>query len=323
MLKRKLFDYVPESECAERQVRRYSLKWVLKNKGEKVRARLAVREIKKAKSEDERLEPSDVFSAMPPVESLQALVCHVMTERVDRRGRNLVPAVFDVSRAHFYGVCERDVYVEPPSEFHRPGLKAKLNKTMYGTQDASSAWQKLWGEHLRSNGFELGASNPALYRSELVNGFSQGDDFATATAEDQIESFGKLLQEKFDTRRIGMLDAAEHLDKELEVLQRSVRVINSELMEIEADQKHVLQLLEDLGLIQSNIVKTPRAKLSAIKAEAIENSPILEGQQATTFRSGTMRCAHLAQNRLDISETTKCLARVMSKPRVGHMTQLK
>ena len=36
-----------------------------------------------------------------------------------------------------------------------------------------------------------------------------------------------------------MTGAAEHLDKELEVLHRSVRVINNELMEIEADQKLV------------------------------------------------------------------------------------
>ena len=86
VLKQKLFDYVPQSECAERQGRLYSLKWVLKNKGEKVRVRLVVREIKKAKSEDDKLEPSDVFSAMPPVESLKALVSHVMTERVDKRG---------------------------------------------------------------------------------------------------------------------------------------------------------------------------------------------------------------------------------------------
>ena len=93
VLKQKLFDYVPQSECAERQGRPYSLKWVLKNKGEKVRARLVVREIKKAKSEYEKLEPSDVFSAMPPVESLKALVSHVMTERVDKRGRILVLAV--------------------------------------------------------------------------------------------------------------------------------------------------------------------------------------------------------------------------------------
>ena len=111
------------------------------------------------------------MSAIPPVKSLKALVSHVMTEPVDRRGRNLVLAVFDVSIAHFYGMCERDVYVEPPSELHRPGLVAKVDKTTYGTQEASNAWQKLWGEHLRGNGLELGASNPALYRSELVNGF--------------------------------------------------------------------------------------------------------------------------------------------------------
>ena len=243
---------------------------------------------------------------------------------MDKRGRILVLAVFDVSRAHFYGVCERDVYVEPPAELHRPALVAKLNKTMYGTQDASNAWQKLWGEHLRNNGFELGASNPALYRSEHVNGFCLGDDFVTtAAAEDQIEVFGKMLQEKFDTRRIGMIGAAKHLEKKLEVLHRSVREINDELMEIEADQKHVPRLLEDLGLIQGNVVKTPRVKLSATESNAIENSSILEGEQATLFRSGTMRCAYLAQDRADISEAIKCLARGMSKPRTGHMIQLK
>ena len=207
----------------------------------------------------------------------------------------MVFAVFGVSGAHLHGVCERDVYVEPRSEIHRPGLEARLNKTMIGTQDASNGWKKLWREHLRSSGFELVASNPALYRPEL--------------------------QEKFDTRRICMTGAAEYLEKELEVLHRSVRAINNELMEIEADQKHIPQLLEDLGLTQSNIVKTPRVKLSVIEAEPIENSPILEGAQATTLRSGTMRCAYLAQDRVDSSEAIKCLAQAMSKL-TGHMTQL-
>ena len=97
------------------------------------------------------------------------------------------------------------------------------------------------------------------YRSELVNAFCHGDDFVTAAAQYQIEVFGKMLQEKFETRRIGMISAATHLDKEL---HRSIRVINDELMELEAEQKHVSRLLEDLGLIQGNLVKTPRVKLS-------------------------------------------------------------
>ena len=128
VLKQKLFDCVLQSECMERQDRPSSLKWVLKNKGEKVGARLVVREINKAKSEDEKLEPSDLFSAMPPVESLKALVSHVMPERVDRRGRNLVLAVFDVSRAHFHGVCERDVHVEPPSELQTSWTRSQTQQ---------------------------------------------------------------------------------------------------------------------------------------------------------------------------------------------------
>ena len=98
-----------------------------------------------------------------------------------------------------------------------------------------------------------------------------------------------------------MIGAAKHLDKELELLHRSARVINDELMEIEADQKHVPRLLEDLGLIQGNIVETSRVKLGATEADAIENNPILEGEQATLFRSGTVRCAYLAQDRAEIS----------------------
>ena len=65
---------------------------------------------------------------------------------------------------------------------------------------------------VNNNGIEREASNPALYRSELVNGFCHGDDFVTA-AGDQIEVFGKMLQEKFDTRRIGMIGAANILTK--------------------------------------------------------------------------------------------------------------
>ena len=99
-----------------------------------------------------------------------------------------------------------------------------------------------------------------------------------------------------------MIGAADWDTWAMEVLHRTVRVIDIELMEIDADQKHVPQLLKDLGLTQSNIVKTPRMKLSASEAETIENSPILDGEQATTFRSGTMRCAYLAQDRVDISE---------------------
>ena len=69
-------------------------------------------------------------------------------------------------------------------------------------------------------------STPLPYRSELLNGIFHEDDFVTAAAEDQRVSFGTLLDEKFDTRCFGIIGAAEHLDKEMEVFHRTVRVIN-------------------------------------------------------------------------------------------------
>ena len=128
----------------------------------------------------------------------------------------------------FYGVCERDAHVEPPCEL-----------TMYGTQDANNAWQKLWGEHLRSNGFGLGANNPALYRSEVVNAFCHGNDVVTAAAEDQDRELWKTVARKVrhETNR------HEKFSRTLGQRTASVAQIcqsdQYELMEIEANQKHV------------------------------------------------------------------------------------
>ena len=71
-------------------------------------------------------------------DSEEALVSHVMTEPVVGRERNLVLAVLGVSRAHFYGVCERDVYVEPPSKLHLPGLVAKIRGRNCGANTAAA-----------------------------------------------------------------------------------------------------------------------------------------------------------------------------------------
>ena len=42
-------------------------------------------------------------------------------------------AIWDVSRAHFYGEAEREVYTNLPEEMAQEGFVAKLQRTMYGT----------------------------------------------------------------------------------------------------------------------------------------------------------------------------------------------
>ena len=68
-----------------------------------------------------------------------------------------------------------------------------------------------------------------------------------------------------------------------------------------------------LDLFKEMLFKTPRVKLSGTESNAIENSSILEGEQATFgVEPGDVRTW---QDRADISEAIKCLARGMSKPR--------
>ena len=81
--------------------------------------------------------------------------------------------------------CERDVYMEPPSELHRPRLVANLNKTMYGTMPVAENC----GVNTSAAMALSSVQAIPLYRSELVNRFCHGDDFVPAAAEDQIEIF--------------------------------------------------------------------------------------------------------------------------------------
>ena len=144
ILRQKVFEKVPITQVDGRLL---TLKWVDTRKSDgRYRSRLVVREIKKAKREEDKLDPSEVFSSMPPIEGLKCLISHLMTERTDPDGEPLCMKVWDVSRAHIYGIAERKVYTNLPPELAEEGFAALLLKTMYGTQDAAHIWGKL-GSH--------------------------------------------------------------------------------------------------------------------------------------------------------------------------------
>ena len=62
--------------------------------------------------------------------------------------------------------------------------------------------------------------------------------------------------------------------------------------------------------------------LVLLEQKAIDNSPLLEGQQTTLYRSGTMRLKYLDQDKMDLTETVKVLEQAMSQPRLWNMMAL-
>ena len=110
-----------------------------------------MREIKARKKAHEKLDPAEKFAAMPPIEGVQSLISHMMTEQFSSAGGPLEMMVLDISKAHFHGKSRRRVYTALPEgreeEKEEEGKCALLLRTIYGTEDAAAIWGAIPGQN--------------------------------------------------------------------------------------------------------------------------------------------------------------------------------
>ena len=285
--KQKVFVEVPLEQGLAEQGRLHDMKWINTKKGEIVRSRLVVREIKARKKATDKLDPATVFAAMPPVEGVKALISHMQTEQVNSRGEELEMMVLDVSRAHFYGESRRRVFTTLPPGHEDPGFCALLLKTMYGTEDAASIWQDTWSEHVKTHGVRLGLASSALFVKDDLRGLCHGDDFMLVAARPELEAFRAHLALKFEVRVTGHIGYGAGCDRELEVLKRTIRLDPvSRVMELEADTRHVDTLLDMFGLEGCKPAATPRQKIGDKMLAQIAGTPALDRAGQTSTAAG-------------------------------------
>ena len=77
----------------------------------------------------------------------------------------------DVARAYFYVKAQGPVLVRLPVEDRMGADAGKIglrNKSMYGTRDAASNWERDWQEYVKSWGFQLGFSSKNLYHRKGI-----------------------------------------------------------------------------------------------------------------------------------------------------------
>ena len=158
------------------------LGWLDTNKGDDVktnyRSRMVVKEFK---GKYKGLTAAKLFSSMPPLEALKLLASMVVSKKMSKRNMPLKVAVFDISRAHMYGVAQRKVYVDLPEGDKEEGMCGILNRSLYGTRDASHIWQSDYVNHFcgPSGGYKQGVSSTAVFLNEEqdAQGMVHGDDF--------------------------------------------------------------------------------------------------------------------------------------------------
>ncbi|CAK0850901.1 unnamed protein product [Prorocentrum cordatum] len=263
-----------------------------------------------------------------------------LIEIVPRKGRkpgNFKIGFFDISRAHFYGKAQRRIFVELEEESRKEYGEDKcglLLKSWYGTQDASKIWQGDYTELLEEHGYKAGVSCPAVFYKEEdeTRLLEHGDDFAVLAQQQDIDSFEATLGKKYEFKKTANLGFDEGDDKQAVFLNRVIEVSAGappgggrpcRHAMIEPDKRHAEIVIDELGLSKANGVDTPMEKRSADKQMMDAKSAALGAAEASRFRSLTMRVAYLSQDRLDLAEASKTLARSMQTPTEASWLMLK
>ena len=83
------------------------------------------------------------FAATPPLAAMRFILSRAASRAL---GRCL--GLWDVSVAFFHAAIEEEVFVRPPKNMRKDKTIWRLLRAMYGTQVASSRWQRLVRETL-------------------------------------------------------------------------------------------------------------------------------------------------------------------------------
>ena len=328
--RQKVYTKVPLEECYQNTGHPpITLKWLDRNKGDEqrpnYRSRLVVREVKKS-SRTDVLPEHESFSAMPPLEALKLLCSIMVSTKTSKAGKPLKLKLYDISRAHFYGESRRKVYTNLPEGDESPGHCALLLKTMYGTQDASSVWQETYTELLKQNGITHGQAWPAVFcsKSRDIKLLVHGDDFLVLGDEDAQNFLSGVLAQKFEFRVDGCIGPEDRDGTVLTVLNRIVEYNkDTGTITYEADPRHAEMIVKTLGLESAKVVSTPSEKQTLDEVLTDMALPTVASDRISLFRSVVMRAAYLAQDRADIAEAVKTLARRMQGPTESDFTRLK
>ena len=324
-----LYEEVPVEECWEKTGKApTSTRWVDVNKGtvEKpdVRCRLVARDFK-PKGEKDR---EDLFAAMPPLESKKLIFQKAIRENKERRrrGQDGIKLMFiDVKKAHLYGVVPEGecAYIELPGEAERQGKCGRLVKWLYGMRNAASAWEKHYSDRLAEMGFAKSRVAPtAFYNEEReVRCVVHGDDFTFSGRRSALQEIAEQLKETYELKVRGTMGDEPGDDKEIVILNRSLRW-TEEGLEYRADDKHVREILKYFGLDEnSKGLSAAVAKESAGEDGGEEEE--LGAEKAKEYRALAARANYLALDRPDIQYAAKEVCRDMSKPTAGSMARIK
>ena len=255
-----------------------------------IRSRIVAREFKSG-------DRPDLYAGTPPLEALKATIsiagCPQETFSIMH---------IDVSRAYFHVQAQRLVLIRLPVE-DRMGADAgeigQLKKSMYGTGDAASNWERDWQEHVKSWRYQLGLSSKKMFSQQRnqVTGITHGDDFVLTGPTERLTEFENEMTGVYPIEAklicYGSTESIKALNRRLHWGKRGTMY--------QHDPRHVDVLVKDFGLEQGNSVQTPAAH------DVTEEEPeLLDQVQHSKYRSQVGRCLFFSQDRVKLTYIEEC-----------------
>ena len=284
-------------------------RWVLREKGNTVRARIVAKGFTEAVTDlDEIYASTPIFCVL---RTLLALSCN----------NGWMVRTGDISVAFLHAAAATaDLYMYPPKEFYNPADKIiwKLNKAIYGLRSSPKAWQNHLAQVLKQLGLQRSAAEPNIYFTSTRDCFVlvYVDDLLFLGEEQVTNQLFTAIQQQLLLRPTGTLTPGNTVS----FLGRNI-TNRGDHYEISLNDDYTTTLLTEMGL--QDCKPAPAPGTSALKTATADHEQALSQEEHAQFRRAVGKLQWMTYTRPDISYATKELARSLQQPTTADQQKLK
>ena len=284
-------------------------RWVLRNKGTEVRARIV------AKGFTEPVTDIDNIYASTPIYSVLRLLLTISMNN------NWTVRTGDISVAFLHAAAATDdLYMHPPTEFYNEsdGIVWKLNKAIYGLRSSPKAWQTHLADVLQQLGLQRSTAEPNIYYTQQRSAYIlvYVDDLLLLGDEEVTNKIFAAIQQHLLLRPTGTLTVGNTVS----FLGRNI-TNKGDYYELGLSDSYNNTLLEEAGMESCKAATAPGT--SALKTPTADHDQQLSEEEHKAFRRAVGKLQWMTYTRPDICYATKELARALQQPTSADQQKLK
>ena len=306
------------------------MRLVRREKGDKLKSRLVLRDIAKS-----RCDPEETYAATPALSAFRlalTLASHGIVKAESQGAAGPVFEVLDISQAFAHAEMDKWILTEVPHDLDgmsfvpdgsedevvlASGDLLLVQRALYGYRSAPKLWQQLAVKILADLGSVQSKMEPMLFYNQKEESWIvlHVDDLLVVGPRVTVDRLRGQLSKVLNVCQVGWLqDVGDHT----EYLGREINRVPGGF-EIGVNQKLVKMVVEDLNLERCRYTPTPCVRYTD---KQHEESPLLDESEVTPFRAALGKLMHLALDRWDLQFACKDIARGNCHPQQIHQWKL-